>query len=224
MEPCDAISIFRENIEFISKYENMIPIVISAFGVDLANISPIQLNAAFKNRKYFKHVVGQTKIYSELEFIPMTDDIIIYIYPLRIWISPENPDILSTITLFNKPKDFYMTQIIFEHKERKIMFMCRSDEKMVMSMSAYIRNTLHIGVKVENQEIGETSKIFLDKFATDSEYKSVVNNIKNYMSRINLKFGSTISLEEPKVGKLGLYYERPLNRSNIVEHVPTQNI
>lgn len=34
------------------------------------------------------------------------------------------------------------------------------------------------------------------------------------MSRINLKFGSTISLEEPKVGKLGLYYERPLNRSD----------
>ena len=222
MESYDAIKIFRENIEFINKYEKMVPIIISAFGVDLANISPIQLNAAFKHKKYFKYIMEMTKIYSELEFIPMSNDNIIYIYPLRIWISPENPAILSSATLFNQPKDLYMTQIIFEHKERKIMFMCRSDEKMVVSMSTYIRNTLHMDVKVENQEIGEISKIFLDKFANDIEYKSIINNIKNYMSKINLKFGSTISLEEPKMGKLGIYYERPI--ISIQEHIRSPNI
>lgn len=215
MDIQDTIKILQENISYIDNDAKVANDIINAFGLGLGCIPPDQLNLAFKNQGYFQQVSSLTKIYSVLEHIPISNNIIVYIHPLRLWISPEDPEILDTISTFG-PQDARMTRIIFEHKERKIIFMCDKNKEMIRSMKIYIRKTLGYTSIVDDTM--PLAKVTIDKFASDREYKSIIQNIKNHMCLMNREFSESITLEIPKIGKLGKYYERDVSNFEITKH------
>ena len=112
MDTQNAIQVLQDNIAYITAHGDYIQDIVNAFGVDLEDIKPTQLHAAFTHRIYFQQVIAATEIYSEYGFIPRSSKNVTYIHPLKIWAAPKNPEVLDYPD--------YTTRTIIEHNSRKI--------------------------------------------------------------------------------------------------------
>lgn len=168
MSSQNAIQVFRDNIAYIEVYSNYVPDIVGAFGVDLEDIKPTQLHAAFTHQIYFRQVIAATKIYSEYEFVPGSSKNVTYIHPLKIWAAPKNPEVLDCPDYTSRTIIEHGVQITVISNSKNWSIPAQLKACLARSNVTYLKITGPVTI-IQNEPEQDESDSSYDEFYPDPE-------------------------------------------------------
>lgn len=202
-----TIAVFEENIEFIKSDTGYAIHLVEKFKTPLNRIPALVINLAYKNQELFNYVSDLLDVYTSLDNLLPTSDIIVYIQTLDIWVVSKNPNIIHTIIT---KSELEMYEIIMDYS--KVILVCEKNQKTLEMIWKKIQECLGVIPRIDKANLcGPNESRIIINNSSGKTSTEILNIIKNNISMIDSNKANSIRLEPFEIDGRNSYHKIKIN-------------